>query len=116
MTPGDLTIACDQTVPFGHDVAVRARRHTRPMADSWVLCVATSRARVRVADMAPRALDAAIDRRGVLRLRFPADVMDVDLHVDSGEIGESEWQFWVDDRITGVADTAQAAPMVTASA
>ena len=97
MVPGDLTVACDQVVPFGHDMAFHARRRTLPASDRWVLCVATTRPRITLTAVTPAALDTAIDDRGTLQLVFPAAVLVVDLRIDSGDLGESEWQFWVDD-------------------
>jgi hypothetical protein len=97
MVPGDLTVACDQVVPFGHDMAFQARRRTLPASDRWVLCVATTRPRITLTAVTPAALDTAIDDRGTLQLVFPAEVLVVDLRIDSGDLGESEWQFWVDD-------------------
>lgn len=103
MVPGDLTVACDQVVPFGHDMAFHARRRTLPAADRWVLCVATTRPRITLTAVTPAALDTAIDGRGTLHLVFPAEVLAVDLRIDSGDLGESEWQFWVDDRRAATA-------------
>lgn len=108
MIKGDLTVACDQVVPFGHDMAFHARRRTLPAADRWVLCVATTRPRITLTAVTPRALDTAIDDRGTLYLVFPADVLAVDLRIDSGDLGASEWQFWVDDARAPVAIDARA--------
>ncbi len=97
MVPGDLTVACEQIVPFGRDMAFHMQRRTLPPADRWMLCVATTRARITLTAVTPPAIDTAIDDRGALQLVFPAEVMTVDLRIDSGDLGESEWQFWVDD-------------------
>lgn len=107
MVPGDLTVACDQIVPFGRDMAFHARRRTLPSADRWKLCVATTRPHITLTAVSPAAIDTVIDERGTLQLIFPADVLAVDLRIDSGDLGESEWQFWVDD---GRAVSADAAP------
>lgn len=103
MVPGDLTVACDQLVPFGHDMAFHARRRTQPSADRWLLCVASTRPRITLTAVTPAALDTSIDANGTLQLVFPASVLAVDLRIDSGDLGESEWQFWVDDRQASLA-------------
>jgi hypothetical protein len=97
MLPGDLTVACNPTVVVGHDVAFRAERHTEPPAERWALCVSTNRARIRLGQVAPEAMAYLLDPVGVLHLLFPAAVRSVELTIDSGDVGESEWKFWVDD-------------------
>lgn len=97
MTPGDLTIVCDPTVVEGSDLEVRAERHTVPPADLWALCLATDRRQIRLRRVPPAALACRLDDDGVLRLSFPADVRSISLAIEAGEVGHSEWQFWIDD-------------------
>jgi hypothetical protein len=97
MFPGDLTVACNPTVVVGHDVAFRAERHTEPPADRWALCLSTNRPHIRLGQVSPDAMAYVLDDAGVLILLFPATVRSVDLTIDSGDVGESEWKFWVDD-------------------
>ena len=52
---------------------------------------------IRLTDVSPAALGYVLDREGVLGLIFPSDVATVRLTVASGDVGESEWRFWVVD-------------------
>lgn len=99
MTPGDLTIACERRVQVGHDMAVRADRHTRPATEHWILCVSTDRTRIHVGGVTPPPLDYALDEQGVLNLMFPAEVLSIEMTMDAGEIGEAEWRFWLADAV-----------------
>lgn len=109
MTSGDLTIACSRRVAVGTDMAVRAERQTQPDADHWMLCVDTTRASIRLAEVVPAALDYAIDDGGALHLMFPADVLSVELTIDAGEVGEAEWRFWAEDiAVVGCREHADA--------
>lgn len=109
MTRGDLTIACERRVVVGHDLAVRAERHTRPAAAHWILCVSTDRARIHLGGVTPVPLDYALDDAGVLNLMFPADVLSVEMTVDAGEVGEAEWRFWLADvEVLGAREHADA--------
>jgi hypothetical protein len=91
----DLHVACDRDVPVGADVAFRADRLSTPGADQWTLCVSSDRPAIRLTGVAPAALGYVLDRDGVLGLVFPSAVSTVRLNVATGDLGDSEWHFWV---------------------
>jgi len=97
MASGELHVAYDQNVAAGADMAFRADRLTVPAAAHWILCVESDRPSVHVTGVAPAPSGYELDRDGVLGMIFPAAVRSVRLDVAAGEIGVSEWRFWVDD-------------------
>lgn len=97
MESPNLHVAYEPEAPAGGEMAFRADRLSPPAADQWVLCVSSDRPAIRLTGVWPAALGYVLDRDGVLGLIFPADVASVRLGVASGDIGESEWQFWVVD-------------------
>lgn len=93
----DLHVACDSEAPIGTDMQFRANRLSDPPSAHWVLCLETDRSAIHLRHVAPSPLRVVLDRDGVLGLVFPSTVAAVNLSVAAGELGMSEWRFWVDD-------------------